>query len=58
MDNWKPFEKPVISLGKNYIKMIFGPVYSEIEFVEEDDGTFVNMKDYINTEISQYNKQI
>ena len=58
MDNWKPFEKPVISLGKNFIKMIFAPVYSEIEFVEEDDGTFVNMKDYINTEISQYNKQI
>ena len=51
--------KQHISLGQNFVRMIFKPIYGDnIEFVEEDDDTFVNMKDYIDFEISQYNKQL
>ncbi len=58
MENWKTFSNAVVSLGKNFIKMIFAPVYSEIEFVEESDESFMCIKDYIDNEISQYNRQM
>lgn len=56
--DWDGFSKAVVKLGENFIKIIFAPVYSEIEFVKEDDGTFIDMADYINTEIAFYNKQM
>jgi len=56
--DWDGFSKAVVKLGENFIKIIFAPVYSEIEFVKEDDGTFIDMTDYINTEIAFYNKQM
>ena len=59
MENWGFLKDAIVSLGQNFIRMIFEPVYGDnIEFVEEDDGTFVKIKDYIDFEISQYNKQI
>ena len=45
-------------LGQDFIRMIFAPVYSEIEFVEESDESFMCIKDYIDNEISQYNRQM
>ena len=56
--DWGGFSQAVVKLGENFIKIIFAPVYSEIEFVKEDDGTFINMTDYINAEIAYYNKQV
>ena len=60
MDNWGFLKDAIVSLGQNFVRMIFKPIYGDdnIEFVEEDDGTFVNMKDYIDNEILQYNNQL
>lgn len=58
MDNWKPFNKPIIKLGQNFIKMIFASSYSDIEFVDSADDTFIDMKDYIDNNIAQYDSQL
>jgi len=50
--------KAVTKLGENFIKMIFAPVYADIEFVEKDDETFMDIRTYINTELANYNEQM
>ena len=58
MNNWEFLKGAIISLGQNFVRMIFNPIYSEIEFVENSDESFKDIKSYIDTEISQYNKQM
>lgn len=54
MENWDFLTDAVISLGENFIKMIFGGVYNDIEFVEYSDELFLPMEKYIETEIQNY----
>ena len=54
MENWDFLTDAVVSLGENFIKMIFGGVYKDIEFVEYSDELFLPMEKYIETEIQNY----
>lgn len=58
MKNWEFLTNAVTSLGQNFIKMVFSPIYSEIEFVEEYDENFIDVSDYIQNEIEKYSTQI
>lgn len=53
MENWSFLTDAVVSLGKNFVTMIFGGIYKEIEFVDLGDETFLPMEEYISTEIQQ-----
>lgn len=53
IENWSFLTDAVVSLGKNFVTMIFGGIYKEIEFVDLGDETFLPMEEYISTEIQQ-----
>lgn len=55
MENWSFLKDAIVSSGKNFLKVIFAPVYENIEFVEnepaESDELFLPMYDYLENEI-------
>lgn len=55
MENWSFLKDAIVSSGKNFLKVIFAPVYENIEFVENDvaesDESFLPMYDYFENEI-------
>lgn len=53
MENWKFLEDAVVSLGKNFVEMVFSGLYKNIEFVEEGDDSFLHMQDYIEKELDK-----
>lgn len=57
MENWSYLTDAIVSLGQNFVKMIFGAVYSEIEFSDNLDDDFLPMKDYISKEIELNTKR-
>lgn len=57
MDNWTYLTDAIVSLGQNFVKLIFAPVYSEIEFIDTGDESFLPMKNYIETEIESNTKK-
>lgn len=57
MDNWTYLTDAIVSLGQNFVKLIFAPVYSEIEFIDTGDEGFLPMKNYIEIEIESNTKK-
>lgn len=55
MENWSFLKDAIVSSGKNFLKVIFAPVYENIEFVEDEpaksDEFFLPMYDYLENEI-------
>ena len=56
MDNWTYLTDAIVTLGQNFVKLIFAPVYSEIEFIDDEREGFLPMKNYIETEIESNSK--
>lgn len=52
MENWSFLKDAVVSLGENFVTMIFGGIYKEIEFVDSSDETFLPMETYLLKEIA------
>lgn len=52
IENWSFLKDAVVSLGENFVTMIFGGIYKEIEFVDSSDETFLPMETYLLKEIA------
>lgn len=51
MENWEYLNDAIVTLGQNFVKLIFAPVYDEIVFTDEEDAEALTLKEYIETEI-------
>lgn len=56
MKNWSYLTDPIVTLGQNFVKLIFAPAYAEIIFTEEDTEDYLPLKEYIETEIQKNEK--
>lgn len=52
MENWSFLEESLVSLGENFVRMILGNVYENIEFVESSDDSFLPLESYLLKEIA------
>lgn len=58
MENWTFLEDSIVTLGKNFIQVIFAPAYENIDFVEDaEDDSFRPLIDFISYEIETETEQ-
>lgn len=55
---WEFLKEPIQILGQNFIKVIFSNIYPEIEFTDDYDDSFSDIKEYFNQEIGKNDEKI